>query len=56
MKNEQKAALMQGLYKRLSVNEHQDRIRFDPTLVQKLLPNNKFKLIYPKINSSDSYE
>ena len=46
---------MSGTYKRLTVKEHCEKVRFDPTLVEKNLADNKFKLIYPK-EGKDSYE
>lgn len=53
MKIEQKQALQQGgAYKRLTVKEHCDRVRFDPTKVARLLPGNMFKLIYPREDMS----
>lgn len=32
----------------MSVKEHCDRVRFDPTQVKKCLPNSGFRMIYPK--------
>lgn len=34
--------------KRMTAKEHCDRVRFDPTLVEKRLPENGFRLVYPK--------
>jgi len=33
---------------RLTVKEHADRVRLDPTLVERRYPDNGFRLIYPK--------
>lgn len=45
-----------GQYKRLTVREHIDRVRFDPTQVEKLLPDNGFKLIFPRAEDDTKYE
>lgn len=37
-----------GCFKRLTVREHTDRVRFDPTQVAKLDTSNGFKLVYPR--------
>jgi hypothetical protein len=37
-----------GGQKRLTTKEHSDRVRFDPTTVKQKLPNNGFRLVYPK--------
>ena len=36
-----------GNIKRMSVKEHNERVRFDCNLVDQYLPNNQFKRIYP---------
>ena len=42
--------------KRLTVKEHCERVRFDPNSVEKFLPGNGFKLIYPSSSkNSDLY-
>ena len=60
MKMEQREAQKMNNYTRLSVKEHTDRVRFDPTLVEKRIKDNKFKLIYPRdpggANNLDLYE
>jgi hypothetical protein len=38
------------------VKEHVDKVRFDPTLVEKMIPNNRFKLIYPQDSIEVSYD
>ena len=48
MKQEMKQQIQLNVYKRLTAKEHSERVRFDPTLVEKKIKNNKFKLIYPK--------
>ena len=51
---------MSGMCKRLTVKEHCDRVRFDPTLIEKHVKDNKFRLIYPKTGGNsqdgDDYE
>lgn len=36
-----------GCFKRLTVKEHLERVRFDPSQVAKLDPSNGFRLIFP---------
>ena len=48
MRNERKSMEQQGIYKRPSAKEHCDRVKFDYTLVEKRLPDNGFRLAYPK--------
>ena len=49
MKQEMKEQISQNIYKRPTVMEHQQRVRFDPeTVASKLGRQNKFKLIYPR--------
>jgi len=48
MKMEQRENMKMNNHARLSVKEHTERVRFDPTLVEKKIENNNFKLIYPK--------
>jgi tubulin polyglutamylase TTLL6/13 len=56
MRAEQKAAMMAGgFFKRLTVKEHIERVRFDPKSVKALDPKNGFKLIYPT-EDSDKYD
>ena len=47
MKIEQRENIKLNNYTRLSVQEHTERVRFDPTRVEKNIPGNKYKLIYP---------
>jgi hypothetical protein len=41
-----------GCYRRLTVKEHLERVRFDPTQIEKLDPSNGFRLIFPKHSTS----
>eukprot|EP00347_Sterkiella_histriomuscorum_P024455 403331059 len=52
--DQMRQSLQQGCFKRLSVKEHVDRVRFDPSTVANLNPQNKFKLIYPKPSGTSS--
>lgn len=45
-----------GCFKRLTVKEHVEKVRFDPFTVERLHPQNKFKLIYPKPTQGGSSE
>ena len=41
-----------GKQRRMTAAEHQERVRFDHNLVDKYIPNNKFRRIYPlEVNS-----
>jgi tubulin polyglutamylase TTLL6/13 len=49
LRAEQKQAMLSGgFFKRLTVREHLERVRFDPGEVAKKDPGNGFRLIYPK--------
>ena len=48
IKNEKKQQETAGIYKRMNVKEHCDRVRFDPSLVAQRFPNSGYRLIYPK--------
>lgn len=39
---------MTNCYKRMSVNQHCERVRWDPREVAEKLPDSGFRLIYPK--------
>ena len=39
---------MTNCYKRMTVNQHCDRVRWDPSEVAEKLPDSGFRLIYPK--------
>lgn len=39
----------------MTVKEHIDRVRFDPLCVDKLDPDNGFRLIYPRPDDDDKY-
>jgi hypothetical protein len=60
MRSEQKAAMLAGgFFKRLTVREHLERVRFDPTSLSKLDPSNGFKLIFPRdpaLSDDNSYK
>jgi tubulin polyglutamylase TTLL6/13 len=47
LKQEQKLAMQYGNVKRMTAQEHCLRVRFDHTLVEQYVPNNKYKRIYP---------
>ena len=47
LKQEQKMQMQYGNVKRMSVKEHSERVRFDYNLIDKHIPNNGFKRIYP---------
>lgn len=49
IKNEKKQQELSGSYKRMTVKEHCDRVRFDPKDVSMKLPNNGFRLIHPAV-------
>jgi tubulin polyglutamylase TTLL6/13 len=56
MRAEQKAAMLAGgFFKRLTVKEHIDRVKFDPKEVSNLDKENGFRLIYPT-DTTDKYD
>jgi len=55
MRAEQKSAMLSGgFFKRLTVREHLDRVRFDAASVAKADPGNGFRLIFP--NDEGKYD
>lgn len=48
IRNEKKQQEINGTYKRMSVQEHCNRVRFDPNQVKRCLPNSGYRMIYPK--------
>ena len=44
-----------GFFKRLTVKEHIERVRFDPKQVKVLDKKNRFRLIYPA-DDSEKYD
>ena len=54
LKAEQKAAIAAGgFFKRLTVKEHLERVKFNPHIVERMDPSNGFKLIFPKAEGED---
>ena len=47
LKQEAKNALVMGKQRRMTAAEHMERVRFDFNLIDKYVPNNKFKRIFP---------
>ena len=47
LKQEARNALVTGQRRRMTAREHCERVRFDYSLVDRYVPNNKFKRIYP---------
>ena len=47
LKQEQKMQMQYGNIKRMSVKEHNERVRFDYNLMDQYIPNKAFKRIYP---------
>lgn len=47
LKQEQRQAMQYGNIKRMSVKEHNERVRFDYNLIDQYIPGNGFKRIYP---------
>ena len=45
---EKKQQQLTGSCKRISVQEHCAKVRFDPKRVETELPNNGFRLIFPR--------
>ncbi|TNV73845.1 hypothetical protein FGO68_gene12866 [Halteria grandinella] len=57
LRAEQKSAMQSGgFFKRLTVREHLDRVRFDPSTVAKNDPGNGFRLVYPTDESGSRYD
>ena len=48
--------MQQGIFKRLSVKDHNERVKFDATEVNKVLTQNKFKLIFPAAEPEPKHE
>lgn len=54
LKAEQKVAIAAGgFYKRLTVKEHLERVKFNPHIVERMDPSNGFKLIFPRAEGED---
>ena len=54
LKAEQKAAIAAGgFYKRLTVKEHLERVKFNPHIVERMDPSNGFRLIFPRAEGED---
>ena len=53
-KEMQQAMLSVHGQKRLSAQEHANRVKFDPSTVKQKLPDNGFKLVYPNEQSENS--
>lgn len=47
LKQEARNALVMGANRRMTAREHCERVRFDHNLVDKYVPNNKFRRIFP---------
>jgi len=39
----------------MNVKEHNERVRFDSSLVEKQIPGNKYKLIHPKADGERDF-
>lgn len=55
MKSEQRAAISSGgFYKRLTVKEHLEKVRFNPHMVERMDPSNGFRLVFPRGEDEDA--